>query len=1050
MLRLYLLLPLLLLGLIRPACGQELSHVLLLNSYHYGLDWTDEETRGIRDVLEQSGQAIELHVEYMDTKRLSDEIHFQNLRQLLEYKYRNTRFSAILVADNDAFNFLRQNQNRQIFANVPVIFAGVNSFNKEMLAGISGFTGVAETFEAGQTIEVMRQLHPNVRRVVVIIDTTTTGKAIRKELEPMLTPFAGQITFEFWDTLSLEQMQMRLPTLQSDTLVLLMPFARDSAETFIRYSDIAEMVSRFSAVPVYGTYDFYMGHGVVGGRNTHAIAQGRAAANILLRVLNGEAASQIPVITVAPSEFQFDSRQLHRYGIAKSNIPPGSKVLYQTWYELYQVWVWLGALLLLITLSFGWGWWRARQQKHRSDLALRESEKKLLTVLEHSCNAIFLVRPNGQFIYANKQAESLLGYSGDELLQMSIPDTLSANELERTMAIFQRNLTGERASLETELVCKDHRHLIVELNGVLLPDGDVLEEVRDITEQKMAEQALRKSNARFAAILNATTESIFHVNEEGTILAVNTTAAHRVEKEPEDMIGLCAFDFFPTDVAATRRANLAEVFRTGKARNTEDTRNNRHFLLNYYPITGGDEKITSAVIYATEITGQKQAETALRESHQQIHQLLNSMAEGAYGVDTHGNCIFVNQSFLRLLGYENDSEVIGKHIHELIHHSHPDGSPYPADTCKMYHAYMENTHAHVTDEVFWRRDGSAIPVEYWSQPILVDNVIQGAIATFFDITERLQAETQIKKSLSLLKATLESTTDAILVVDLNNTWRLYNQQFINLWSIPEEIVASNDDNAALSFVINQLEDVAGFLSKVHDLYSMPESRSFDTFRFKDGRSIERFSIPQFVDGEVVGRVWSFRDVSARKELEEKIHQLAFYDALTSLPNRRLLSDRLSQSLASSSRTGLYSALMFLDLDNFKPLNDTHGHVAGDLLLIEVASRLKSCVRETDTAARFGGDEFVVILTGLTTNYAESMAQTQVTAEKIRATLSEHYLLSIEHDGQVTTQIEHLCTTSIGVVIFASDEEDQDAILKKADEAMYRAKESGRNRISSHD
>ena len=155
-------------------------------------------------------------------------------------------------------------------------------------------------------------------------------------------------------------------------------------------------------------------------------------------------------------------------------------------------------------------------------------------------------------------------------------------------------------------------------------------------------------------------------------------------------------------------------------------------------------------------------------------------------------------------------------------------------------------------------------------------------------------------------------------------------------------------------------------------------------------------------------------------------------------------------MAASKRSGCYGALMFLDLDNFKPLNDTHGHVVGDLLLIEVADRLKACVREMDTVARFGGDEFVVMLSDLNADKAESTLQAEIVAEKIRIRLAEPYLLTIRHEGKADSTVEHLCTVSIGVTLFLNHVADQDDILKWADAAMYQAKDAGRNSIRFHD
>lgn len=184
-----------------------------------------------------------------------------------------------------------------------------------------------------------------------------------------------------------------------------------------------------------------------------------------------------------------------------------------------------------------------------------------------------------------------------------------------------------------------------------------------------------------------------------------------------------------------------------------------------------------------------------------------------------------------------------------------------------------------------------------------------------------------------------------------------------------------------------------------------------------------------------------RDVSARKKIEDDVRQLAFYDALTALPNRRLLDDRLSQCIAVSKRSHIFSALMFLDLDNFKPINDQYGHNAGDLLLLEVANRLKNCVREMDTVARFGGDEFVVMLRDLSADRQTSSAQAAIVAEKILKVLSLPYLIRIDASNLT---VEHQCTVSIGFVVFNGAEGDQDIILKLADTAMYQAKLSGGN------
>ncbi len=185
------------------------------------------------------------------------------------------------------------------------------------------------------------------------------------------------------------------------------------------------------------------------------------------------------------------------------------------------------------------------------------------------------------------------------------------------------------------------------------------------------------------------------------------------------------------------------------------------------------------------------------------------------------------------------------------------------------------------------------------------------------------------------------------------------------------------------------------------------------------------------------------------EATEQLRLMAFYDTLTRLPNRRLLNDRLSQAFAACKRNSHYGALMFLDLDDFKELNDCYGHAMGDLLLIEAGHRIIGCLRGMDTVARFGGDEFVVMLSELSTDYEESAGQANHVAEKIRAKLGEPYLLVHQPEGGVETKIVYQCTSSIGFVLFSKRSISEEEAMSRADAAMYEAKQGGGNQIRFH-
>ena len=193
-----------------------------------------------------------------------------------------------------------------------------------------------------------------------------------------------------------------------------------------------------------------------------------------------------------------------------------------------------------------------------------------------------------------------------------------------------------------------------------------------------------------------------------------------------------------------------------------------------------------------------------------------------------------------------------------------------------------------------------------------------------------------------------------------------------------------------------------------------------------------------------------RDITERKQAEDEIHQLAFHDPLTGLPNRRLMLDRLGHALTNCDRLERHGALLMIDLDNFKLLNDTLGHDVGDQLLRDVSLRLKSCLREGDTAARLGGDEFVVILEGLDTHAGTAAAQAEVVASKIKVALEAPYILSIPSAGDAAVARSHPSTASIGVCLFRDNGDTPDTLMKHADTAMYQAKADGRNRVRFFD
>ncbi len=267
----------------------------------------------------------------------------------------------------------------------------------------------------------------------------------------------------------------------------------------------------------------------------------------------------------------------------------------------------------------------------------------------------------------------------------------------------------------------------------------------------------------------------------------------------------------------------------------------------------------------------KETEEAMECLMRRNELILSSAGEGIYGVDLQGNTTFANPEAARMLGCTVE-ELIGKPQHATLHHTKPDGTPYPREDCPIYKAVQDGTIHHIEDDVFWRKDGTNFPVSYTSTPIREDREIVGAVVTFKDITERKREQAVLEHSISLLSATLDSTTDGILVADRAGRIVNYNQKFMDMWGLSTVVPTNQDHWQLMTTVFDQLKDPVSFAQRLKDIYAEPDAESCDVIEFTDGRVFERFTQPQRIGGKSVGRVWCLRDATARKRAEEALQQ----------------------------------------------------------------------------------------------------------------------------------------------------------------------------------
>jgi len=427
-----------------------------------------------------------------------------------------------------------------------------------------------------------------------------------------------------------------------------------------------------------------------------------------------------------------------------------------------------------------------------------------------------------------------------------------------------------------------------------------------------------------------------------------------------------------------------------------------------------------------DITEYKQAEIKLRESEERYRHILQTSIDGFCVIGCDGRFLDVNVAFSQMIGYGRE-ELLNMRIPDVEAHESPE------ETAR--HLQVLATNGHDRFETRHRRkDGQLLEIEV--STVYQPSADGGCYFAFMrDIGERKRAEEELR-----IAAIAFESQQGMMVTDPRGVIVRVNQAFTRLTGYSAE-EAVGQTSALLK---SGRHDLAFYQGMWETLKQKGYWQGQMWNRRKNGKiyaewlTITAVAAP---DGRITHYVGTFSDITQNREAEAEIHRLAYYDPLTQLPNRRLLQDRLGQALAATTRSGHCGAILFLDLDNFKTLNDTRGHDVGDLLLAEVAQRLHACVRGGDTVARLGGDEFVVLLEDLSGEVEEAAAQAKLVGDKMQESIAQSYLLK---------ECEYHCTTSIGIGLFRDNNVTVEELLKHADLAMYQSKNAGRNTLRFFD
>lgn len=683
--------------------------------------------------------------------------------------------------------------------------------------------------------------------------------------------------------------------------------------------------------------------------------------------------------------------------------------------------------------------------------------------------------------------------------------------------------------------------------------------VQDVTERRQAEESLRI----LSQAVEQSSSSILITDLDAKIKFANGAFYRATGYNPGEAIGqnpriLQSGKTSPATYSSLWNSLLNGRSWKGEFINKRKDDSEYIELALISPVQHADKRTTHYLAIKEDITERKQAEIALKDSYQKMHSLLNSMAEGVYGIDGEGRFQFVNKSFLKILGYDDEDEVIGKNSHTLIHHSHADGSPYDAKKCQMYTAYRLNQEVRVADEVFWRKDGVAVPVEYRAQPIVSDGIVSGALATFLDISERKEAEEAAQLAAQYARSLIEASLDPLVTInidgkitDVNTATEqvtgvtrkdLIGSDFANYFTEPEKaregyqrVFAQGmaiDYPLIIRHISGKLTDVLYNASVYRDLHDhvlgvFAAARDIsERKRFEDALRDheERLSLATFhngvgiwdwnlqthemfwddsmyalyrlrredfsgmeeawrqslhpddlerADNEVKAALadeksfdtefrvcWPngeiryiravakvFRDeqgnpvrmlgtnidITDRKYLQFELERQAHIDYLTGVSNRRHFMQQAELELIRSIRYDNPLSIFMMDIDFFKKINDSHGHKAGDTVLKKLAEVCRQTLREVDIIGRIGGEEFAILLPETDRTEAADVA------ERLRVAIAN---VKVPLESGLPLHF----TISIGVASLATKEDNMDVLLNLADNALYEAKETGRNKV----
>ena len=514
--------------------------VLILNAYHQGEDWSDNQLSGILPTLKEAYPFLVPSIEHMDTKRFSSTSHLSFMKDYLKRKYSGRRFDLIMALDNSALD-LMLNYRGELFPGVPIVFSGVNGYGPDMLRNHKKITGVAEVQDMAGTIQMALKLQPGTKTILSIHDYTSSGFAVRKDMEAAATLIEAKVEFKYTPKGTVEDLTSQLKTLSSGTVVILLTYVTDSTGRTLTREESTRLITRSSPVPVYAMHETRLGYGILGGLLLEGSEHGRQAAELAVRVLNGENISQIPV-EKSMSRLILDYQSLKRFKIPQNRWPNEAIIVYRPISFWQQNRIVLVPLLVIIcvlltaTMLLSIFVWKIR----KAETTAREAAKFSKEIIDSVKEGVIVYDRQLRYQVWNPFMEQFSGYSSRDVIGHHplefFPWLKEAGMMER----LEKTLAGESLGVidfpfsmpevNREGWASDESAPLRNARGEII---GVIATVRDITERKLAEDALKKSSF----IIDSTTDAVVTTDVDGNITFWNKGAENLYGYRVEEVLG---------------------------------------------------------------------------------------------------------------------------------------------------------------------------------------------------------------------------------------------------------------------------------------------------------------------------------------------------------------------------------------------------------------------------------------------------------------------------------------------------------------------------------